>query len=340
MKKNVMMRLASFLLVAVLISTSAISGTYAKYTTQDSGSDSARVAKWGVELQVFGNLYGDTYKNLIVEETATDLTVQSVDKTADVVAPGTKNEEGFTFSLNGTPEVDSQVTAKIAYENIYLTAGEYGVMVDVASEVITAANYDEFVDGADLYVKGATGFTQATGWDASADYYTLEDYVNLGSIYYPVEYSLIGGDAEDTNYNVLTSNLALPVNTLEVISGLIGGRIGTAGTPVVADGRTEIVYTSDVIPTNTNLKQALHLGKESIKWTWDFCQLDPECSGGNSACEHCKADTILGNLMAVKNGEPINVVKLNGGVYAAPADVTDFNLETEFSIDITVTQVD
>ena len=54
MKKNVMMRLASFLLVAVLISTSAISGTYAKYVTTAEGKETARVAKWGVQVGVAG----------------------------------------------------------------------------------------------------------------------------------------------------------------------------------------------------------------------------------------------------------------------------------------------
>ena len=38
MKRNVMMRLASFLLVAVLISTSAISGTYAKYNMNSNNA--------------------------------------------------------------------------------------------------------------------------------------------------------------------------------------------------------------------------------------------------------------------------------------------------------------
>ena len=47
MKKNTMMRLASVLLIAVLMSTCAISGTFAKYVTSDSSSDSARVARWG-----------------------------------------------------------------------------------------------------------------------------------------------------------------------------------------------------------------------------------------------------------------------------------------------------
>ena len=72
MKKNVMMRLASFLLVAVLISTSAISGTYAKYVTQAEGTDSARVAKWGVTVAIdgsdlFANQYTDTTNGLTVK---------------------------------------------------------------------------------------------------------------------------------------------------------------------------------------------------------------------------------------------------------------------------------
>lgn len=46
MKKNKMMRLASFLLVAVLLSTCAISGTFAKYVSTKNSTDTARVAKW------------------------------------------------------------------------------------------------------------------------------------------------------------------------------------------------------------------------------------------------------------------------------------------------------
>ena len=51
MKKNRMMRVASALLVAVLLTTCAISGTFAKYVTTESGSDFARVAKWGVNVE-------------------------------------------------------------------------------------------------------------------------------------------------------------------------------------------------------------------------------------------------------------------------------------------------
>ena len=43
MKKNIMMRVASALLIAVLLTTCAISGTFAKYVSTASGSDTARV---------------------------------------------------------------------------------------------------------------------------------------------------------------------------------------------------------------------------------------------------------------------------------------------------------
>ena len=47
MRKNKFMRAASGLLVAVLLTTCVISGTFAKYTSTSTGTDSARVARWG-----------------------------------------------------------------------------------------------------------------------------------------------------------------------------------------------------------------------------------------------------------------------------------------------------
>ena len=62
MKKNKMMRIASILMVAVLVSTCAVSGTFAKYVTSDSGKDTARVAKWGISILASGDLFAETYK--------------------------------------------------------------------------------------------------------------------------------------------------------------------------------------------------------------------------------------------------------------------------------------
>ena len=88
------------------------------------------------------------------------------------------------------------------------------------------------------------------------------------------------------------------------------------------------------------------LGKQEINWKWDFCQDDSECGVGNAACMYCKADTILGNLMAGTdlNGEVVKYDTTKDG-YVTPkaadgTDANDYHLDTSFSIDITVTQVD
>ena len=113
MKKNTMMRVASALLVAVLLSTSVISGTFAKYTTAVEGSDSARVAHWGINKDFTGAVaFEDVYSTDV--KSNGDL----------VVAPGTTGSG--TYALTGTPEVDYNVTfAFTATKDVFLKAQAY-----------------------------------------------------------------------------------------------------------------------------------------------------------------------------------------------------------------------
>lgn len=333
MKKNVMMRLASFLLVAVLISTSAISGTYAKYTTQDSGSDTARVAKWGVELQVVGNLYGDTYVNNIVKDAndeGNNIRVQSVDKSTDVVAPGTQNDEGFTFSLKGQPEVDGIVTTTMKIQNVFLNAGSYGVMIPVDTGVITEANYDEFKD---LYYKSDENFVAATAsdWSGTRTFYTLEDEVVVTDKYYPVVYTLKG--------NTSTTGTDDSADSLKAAADAIATQLGlTAGN---AAGDTSITYTGNTsFAANTNLATEFKVDGLSLTWAWAF---GTEGEVGDNADENDMADTILGMLEDDSTTPEGTVVKLiggNGTIFSPVAEYKDYCLDTQFSIDITVTQID
>lgn len=112
MKKNKAMRLASALLVATLATTCAISGTFAKYTTSTTGSDSARVAKWGFTDTTSKIELTDLFK------TAYDKNVQGK---ADVIAPGTTNSASFAFAYNTT---DNGATApEVAYTFTVSTNG-------------------------------------------------------------------------------------------------------------------------------------------------------------------------------------------------------------------------
>lgn len=116
MKKNKMMRIASVLLIAALLSTSVISGTFAKYVTAASAGDTARVAKWGVTVTAAGSLFDTTYNDTPpanADAGGSSLTYTVVSSTADaVVAPGTDNmeqanETAKTLKVNvaGVPEV-------------------------------------------------------------------------------------------------------------------------------------------------------------------------------------------------------------------------------------------
>lgn len=121
------MRAAGALFVATMLSTSIVSGTYAKYVTTGSVTDSARVAKFGVTIDANGSLFDTTYYsaddgNGISAENGT-ITVQSNEK---VVAPGTTNSTGLNFGISGTPEVKVKVEIGMeADKDIFLAPGTY-----------------------------------------------------------------------------------------------------------------------------------------------------------------------------------------------------------------------
>lgn len=111
MRKNKFMRAASGLLVAVLLTTCVISGTFAKYVTSAEGSDTARVAKWGfnapatIQLDLFS--------------TTPEGNVQSGNN-EKVIAPGTTGSASFDFSYAGQNDI---AAPEVAYTFEVSTAG-------------------------------------------------------------------------------------------------------------------------------------------------------------------------------------------------------------------------
>ncbi|MBQ9784659.1 MAG: hypothetical protein IJW29_04075 [Clostridia bacterium] len=109
MKKNKMMRVASALVVAVLLSCCVISGTFAKYVTTASDSDTARVAKWGVDIAV--TVDGAFAKEYDADATVNDASGTAIAKTVvsstedKLLAPGTNGDLLESATIEGTPEV-------------------------------------------------------------------------------------------------------------------------------------------------------------------------------------------------------------------------------------------
>lgn len=125
MKKNKMMRLASSLLVAVLLTSSVISGTFAKYVTEGSATDSARVAKWGVNVNVTGDeAFAPEYDKTDTRTNAELKNIEAISKTViaangtdNLVAPGTNGYLG-TVAVTGTPEVAVEVKTELVTFNV------------------------------------------------------------------------------------------------------------------------------------------------------------------------------------------------------------------------------
>ena len=104
---KIMMMTVSVLLCLLLLTTSAISGTLAKYTTTAESSSSARVAKWGAKIDITlsddvkGKLESADYSNLSV--------IQFKQDEALGMGAGKSYPEALKIKFSGTSEVRLKV---------------------------------------------------------------------------------------------------------------------------------------------------------------------------------------------------------------------------------------
>jgi len=286
MNKNVTMRAAGFLLVGVMLTASIVSGTFAKYVTQDSAQDTARVAKFGVVAAVSGDLFGKSYSaadgNSIQAWSVNAATVSSSgnnEAAADkVVAPGTKNDTGMTISVTGTPEVSTSLALVDAVDNsgktyvntdIELKTGNYGVMVEYTGTVTA--------DNVTSYYKLANGtYTAATTSDVGATLYQFKDAANASASYKPVTW-----------------------------------KVGDTSCADVAAVRTALAFNTSTAAPNTDLATAY--GSKTITWEWPFSTGNANAVTGNTPNDGL--DTILGDMIADSGDNNYAVVKADNGSY-------------------------
>lgn len=184
MKKNKSMRAAGGLMIATMLTTSIVSGTYAKYVTSGTAKDTARVAKFGVVVKAEGSLFDKNYLETSNTPTDTDtgISVKSLSTPADnVVAPGTKNDTGLSFSITGTPEVDVNVKIEVANTSadIFLKEGTY-------PEMTTSADDDNFELAADYYPIKYT-LTKHDGSTVTGNLDEITDELNANATYHAGE---------------------------------------------------------------------------------------------------------------------------------------------------------
>ena len=148
LKLNTMLKLAGILLCLVLATTHLASNLYAKYTANDSGSDSARVAAWDVEAS------GTNASNVKID-LATAATANSTVSNTYKVTVTNKSEvasnydiivvfdkalsDEITLKLDGGAKTATTTDNK---EFVFSNVGQLGVGNTSATHTLTfAANY-------------------------------------------------------------------------------------------------------------------------------------------------------------------------------------------------------
>jgi len=321
MKKNKMMRIASVLLVAVLISTCAISGTFAKYVTKVSGEDKARVAKWGIVLTVEGeSVFADKYKTDETGENAYDGTYSveaaapaaqegatATAKAEKVVAPGTSSEGAenpLKASVKGTPEVATRYAIEITkFNDVVLPASEYTDYTELKKADDGTYGYTGKFTLAKAYapVKWNLIVSKGTGSDAITLNVAEAIYANL-----PANYITIA-----ESYGLTKAGCSI-FDAIEILKKVAGNDsykdiVEQALAQVVSGGRNFQLETTE---TGIKMSYDFDPNKEmdftfELAWAWAFeTDDDKEIAPIMGTVDNEEvdvrdmADTFLGNIAA------------------------------------------
>ena len=115
-KRNWIFKIASALMMACLLTTCVISGTFAKFTSQASGSTTVKVATWDFNFEDSQS----TQKTFAVDLAATTELDGGADEQVDttnegILAPGTKGS--FSISLENKSQVSASYAVSFEYED-------------------------------------------------------------------------------------------------------------------------------------------------------------------------------------------------------------------------------
>ena len=375
-KKLTFRRFSYYLFIITIVVSCIANGIFAKFTTEDYGGDGGRVAKFGIVLNVTGDLFASVYNKYVETDvddgnggtvkqetadsnsptiiTADENNVSVKASTNDdgsydnVVAPGTKNDVGINVSVTGMPETDYELSYVLSnFETVALYGGSsdttYGLMVPFEEGIVNESNFKKIVANG-LYTssddKNYTRVTDADSFDSSAKYYKLKDIVVIqaGVIYSPIRYYII--DNVGNNIHSLNQNFKL-TDFSDDGSGLYSSfATNTFSGTGTGTGHIGSASGSKKFETNVEIDENFN-----FTWEWPYHQdTDAETLAWCNAC-----DTILGNIAAGKNvvkgtagldGDFDNILVTNDSQNEISANNVNYNLDISFDLDITVNQID
>lgn len=328
MKRNIPMRTAGALFLAAMFTTCMVAGTYAKYTSSMEIDGTARIAKFGITANISGSLFGEAYKDSMVEYDDTSATVRVTSTGKNIVAPGTKNDDGMSISIAGVPEVDVNIQVDAQPREPYMKSGFTYAILEKTNK-ITAQNIDEYrgdylyrtTQWNNTFVKvGDSEFnTGYIYWIAKEDSF---ETLPIGHAYYPLRFSCDALTNEgksytppaddvncetDTFYRTITnvfrknpfSGTMIYWHTLDYIYDEDDPRAPSGEELYARMLRNRTCYINS--KNNVDVAETLKYVNHKITWKWNY-----DVSERNN-----KLDTIMA-VAAAENSDRVAVAFDNG----------------------------
>ena len=135
-------RIGALLLVVVLISTVMLSGTFAKYTSEYAGQDTALVAKWSLAMTADGTELGISPSSVSLDlfDHSYNTHINKMTNANEyIIAPGVDGE--FVLKMNYLADVDADV--KITIEAL---PGNASVPMEYSVDGTSWVNLDDLSD--------------------------------------------------------------------------------------------------------------------------------------------------------------------------------------------------
>lgn len=144
------------LVVLTVISMGNVAGTYAKYTSNETGTDTARVAKWDVKFGNDATFAFNLFDTILDTDGSAETDVKDGKPTENIIAPGTKGE--FSIDITNDSEVNADLIASFKETNASSIPLQYRLTYNG-----TVGNWEDSIEDLELptntYLPFGTGNT-------------------------------------------------------------------------------------------------------------------------------------------------------------------------------------
>ena len=175
-KRSIMIRVMAVLSVVMMFTICFVGGTFAKYTSSGSGSDTATVAKWDIKVGGTNITTNDTFTfDLFKTITDSDLNSSETDMNpvdGSIIAPGTSGK--FDIEIKN----DSQVNAKYSID--YTVTNNGNIPVQFSTDGATWKTDINELDVSDVAIDIGAEKTVTVRWKWAFDGNDITD-TTLGS---------------------------------------------------------------------------------------------------------------------------------------------------------------